>query len=352
MSIIIGILVFALIVLVHEWGHFIVARMNGILVEEFAIGMGPKLFGVTKGDTLYTIRALPLGGYCKMLGEDKNETDPRAFNNKKVWQRMLVVVAGAFMNFVLAVFLFSSIALFSGYSTTTIIGFSENSPAQEAGLSVGDEIIKINNDKMHIFEDLSFAIASSNGEPIEVTYKHNNEVITTTITPYIDEYGSAKIGVIPEQEQGISQSNEGYKKIGFFEAIMVGWYKLVFWIKVTIDGIISLLTFNVAINQLAGPIGVVSAIGTIYDQTIKESIMEFIFYMANFAALLSLSVGAFNLMPFPALDGGRFVFLSIEGILRKPVPEEIEGRVHFIGFALLMLLALVVAIEDILRIIS
>jgi regulator of sigma E protease len=348
LSILIGIIIFGIIVLVHEWGHFIVARMNGILVEEFAIGLGPKLFSTTKGDTMYSIRALPLGGYCKMLGEDSVNEDPRAFNSKKVSQRIAVVLAGAIMNFILAFIIFSSIALAIGYGTPIISGFSENSPAQNAGLQINDKIIKINNSKINIFEDLSIAISSSKGEPMQVTYKRDGITNTTTIKPFVDETNAPKIGITSIQKQGLLQSTGEFETIGLIESWQVGYYKLTFWIKVTINGIIDLFTFNISLDQMAGPIGVITVIDTIYDET-KINIMDVIINMANFAGLLSVSIGAFNLMPIPALDGGRLVFLIIEGIRRKPIPEELEGRVHFVGFVLLMGLALIVAYQDILK---
>jgi regulator of sigma E protease len=348
LSIIIGIFIFGLIVLVHEFGHFIVARFNGIFVEEFAIGMGPKLVSVNKNNTMYSIRLLPIGGYCKMLEEDEEGKEAMSFNSKKVSQRISVVLAGAIMNFILAIVIFIAIALTTGYRTTTIGNFTENSPAQMAGLQVGDQIVRINGSRVNIFEDLSMAINNSHGRPIEVTYRRNGVTNTTVIQPVADTSGNIRIGIMPKQLQGINGSAPGIENIGFFEAISAGYYQLLFWTRLTIGGIIDLFTFNIGIEQMAGPIGVVSFIGVIYEET-SANRMDFIINMFNFAALLSVSVGAFNLMPIPALDGGRLVFLTIEAIRKKPISEEVEGKVHLVGFIVLMGLAVVVAYQDILR---
>jgi regulator of sigma E protease len=361
MSIIISLVIFGIIVLVHEWGHFIAARKSGILVEEFAIGMGPKLFGVQKGDTLYTVRLLPIGGYCKMLGEDGADDDPRAFNNKPIYKRVLVVIAGAFMNFLLSIFIFGSINFFIlGVSLPIISSVVDGSAAAKSELAVGDEIIKINGSKIYTFYDLTYNVNKSNGNQIEIQYKRNGVKYTTNTTPQLvdDEY---KIGIVAtalrgaidlpsnESQNANDNSSNDLDKAGLFQSYANGFWEVTHWVKITIDGIAGLINKSISLDKISGPIGVVSFVGDIYNET-KESALIVIVSMAKFAAVLSVSIGAFNLLPIPALDGGRLIFLIIEAIRRKPITSEIEGKVHFVGFILLMGIAALVAFKDILKI--
>ncbi len=351
--ILIGIFAFGILVLVHEMGHFFVAKKCDILVEEFAIGMGPKIFSFTKGETLFSIRIFPLGGFCRLLGDDDTSSDVRAFNNKTVLQRIAVILAGATMNLVLAFFIFTGIVFANGFATNVVREVSPNSPAYSVEILKGDKITKLDNKNITTFNDILLALQLSDGKAIEIEIEREGAKYTKKLTPYRDpKDGVLKIGFVPDAKTGIfEQPTEGYIKAGFFESISQGFLQMTFCIKATIYSLIELIKFNVSVEQMAGPIGAVSMIGDSYNKTIDESIMLTILNISGFIAMLSATIGVFNLLPIPALDGGRLVFLVIEGIRKKPISPEKEGMVHFVGFVILMALGVFIAYNDILKLI-
>ncbi len=353
MSIIIAILVFGIIVLLHEFGHYISARRCGVLVEEFAIGMGPKIYSFQKGDTLYSIRLLPLGGFCKMLGDEAESTDSRSFTNKTMGQRAIILSSGALMNFILAFVLFAGIALLNGFYVPAVRAVLPGSPAEVAGLQIGDRVTKINGSGINIFEDWIYALSTIDGRPMDIEYKRNGQLYSSTITPYRDETtGEYKIGYTPDVALGLFEKPaEGFKRAGFIEALSNGFYKILFYIKVTITGVIRLFTFKMNVSEMSGVIGVVSVINDAYTTTIAQSILSMILTMLNLCAVLSANLGVFNLLPIPGLDGGRLVFVGLEFIRKKPISPEREGFVHFMGFVFLILLAVVIAYSDIRKIV-
>jgi regulator of sigma E protease len=348
-SIVIAILVFGAIVVVHELGHFIAARKCDVLVEEFAIGMGPMLFRKQVGETLWSLRLFPIGGFCKMLGEDTVSDDTRALNSKKVYQKAIILAAGAFMNFLLAFVIFLATTLANGFSVAQVSSVVKGAPAEQAGLLPGDRIVKLNGTAINIYEDLSFEMSTVKGEPIEVEFKRDGQRMKSLITPYLDEStGAYKIGFIAAQKTGLlGKAAEGFERAGFFETIGRSFALITFFIKATVIGLVRLVTAQVAVSEMSGPIGIMSVIGETYTQTIKESFMTMLMNMLMLCALLSANLGVVNLLPLPALDGGRLVFVLFEGIRRKPVPAEKEGMVHLIGFVLLMILAAFIAFSDI-----
>jgi regulator of sigma E protease len=348
-SIAIAILVFGIIVIIHELGHFVMARKCGVLVEEFAIGMGPCIFKKRSGETDYTIRLFPVGGFCKMLGEDTSENgDKRALSNKGVGQRALILSGGAFMNLILAFFLFLFLVLSNGLTTTVISKIVEGSPAETAGLQAGDKIIGINGSATNIFNDLLFELSLNAGSPIKLDYQRDGVKYTTTLTPYLHTDGSYKIGFQPLSKTGLFQGAvEGFSKAGFFESLRAAFFDVGFSIKATLVGLVRLITFRLPLSEMSGPIGIVTVIDETYTQTIQAGLWTTVINMINLCGLLSANLGVFNLLPIPGLDGGRLVFVLFEWIRRKPVPVEKEGLVHFIGFVLLMILAVFIAYSDI-----
>ncbi|WP_105618019.1 RIP metalloprotease RseP [Vallitalea okinawensis] len=339
-NIIVALIVFGILVLVHEFGHFIVAKKNGIFVEEFAIGMGPKILSFKKGETEYSLRVLPLGGFCKMLGEEEESHDERSFSQKSVGARMAVIAAGPFMNFLLAFSILFIFAISSGYISNTVDTIEDGKPAQEAGLLPGDVIKEIDGDKVHIFEDLTFYLQQSNGEAFDLVLQRDGEEIEMRITPFYDEdLKTYRIGIAPKVEEG-----------NFFGAVSQGFWKMIFYIKVTIVGLFQLVSGQVSADQVAGPIGIINIIGDSYEQGLQQSILAALANLAQITVLLSANLGVLNLLPIPALDGSHLVFLSIEAIRRKPMNATIQNTVNLVGFALLMLLMVVVAYNDIVRI--
>lgn len=341
MGIILAILVFGFVVFFHELGHFLLAKKNDILVEEFCIGMGPKLWGFQKGETEYALRLLPIGGAC-MMGEDDIETeDKRGFNNKSVWTRMAVIVAGPVFNFILA-FLFSVIVIsYTGYDAPVAGQIVSGSAAEEAGLQEGDLIKKINGERMHLFREISFYNQIHQGETAEITYERDGKTHTATLEPKQDaETGVYYMGI------GVSAYQDG----NMLENVKYGWHLMNYWIGSTIDSLKMLVTGQVGMDSLAGPVGIVNVVQDVYQEASPGGALLVALNMINFMTLLSANLGVMNLLPIPALDGGRLVFLIVEAIRGKRIPPEKEGIVHMAGFALLMVLMVFTFYNDITRI--
>lgn len=339
LTIIGAILIFSVIIFVHEFGHFITARIFGVTVHEFAIGMGPALWKKQGKETLYSIRAIPMGGFCKMEGEDEESDDPGAFNNKKPWQRIIILVAGAGMNVILGFVILLGLVTTSAVTNNGIASVVVDSVMPEAQvaefLQPGDKITEINGSKVHIKRDVSFELAQNGGEEAEITFKRNGEKMTRTFTP---------------MKQTAEDGSE-YYLVGFnvkIDDISIGgvlhetFFQTVWMVKTIFLSIGMLFSGEAGVNDLSGPVGVVSAMNTVA----KNGLLEFLF----FAAFLAVNIGVMNLLPIPALDGGRTLFVIFEMIFRKPVPRDKEGIIHFIGFALLILLMLYATYNDIIRI--
>lgn len=349
--IIIAILVFSILVIVHEFGHYIVAKKSGIFVEEFAVGMGPMIVSKKIGETVYSIRAFPLGGFCRMMGEDKDIADERAFNSKSVWKRMAVIVAGPLMNFVLAFIICTGLVGNSGFALPVVAGLEEGGSAQQAGLQVGDRILKINNKHIFVYEDLSMFMLENQGNEVSVQIERNGEKMTIDLKPYKSTDGRWIIGFNPVVKTGIFDDDyDGYDKASVFETIKTGFNTMFFYIRSTVTGFVRLFTFNVSMDEVAGPIGIIEVVGDSYEQSIKYSVGAAIANISYIAALLSANLGALNLFPIPAMDGGRLVFLIVEALRGKPLDPDKEGMIHFIGFAFLMAFMVFIAYNDIARI--
>lgn len=338
MNIIVAILIFGLLVLVHELGHFLAARKNGILVEEFAIGMGPKLVGFKRGDTLYSIRILPFGGFCKMLGEDEAvEDDERAFSNKSVWARIVVVVAGATFNIILA-FIFSVILISSrGLITPVLDSITPDSPAAMAGLQVGDKIINVDNHMIVSYQEIGLYINQKKGDDVKIKYRRDGKVNTVVITPELTEDGRYIIGITGKY---INKSN-------ILQLLKHGFLEVLFWIKMVFLSLGMLVSGGVSTEDLAGPVRIVAIISEGYQESVKIGFTQLFQTISFYIVILSANLGVVNLLPIPALDGGRLVFLLLEAIRRKPIDREKESYVHFIGFVLLMILMVFMLFNDV-----
>ena len=349
MSILIAVLVFGLIVVIHELGHYFMAKKCGVLVEEFAVGMGPILYGRKKGDTLYSLRLFPVGGFCKMLGEDSESGDKRALNNKSLGRRALILSFGAILNILLAFIIILFLVTANGFQSAVIHKAVPGSPIEKAGLRAGDRITRLNGAAINIFDDLALELSLCNGNTMDITYTRDGQKYRTDITPYQSSAGDYKLGFYPEAKTGIFTARvQGYERASILESLSVPVYQIMFYVKATVVSIIKLITLQLPMEVLSGPIGIVTVIDTTYKESIKESGLWFTFLsMINLCAVLSANLGVFNLLPVPALDGGRLVFVVFELIRKKPVPVEKEGLVHFIGFVLLMIFAVFIAYSDI-----
>ena len=348
-NVIIALVVFGAIIFFHEFGHFLLAKKNGIYVNEFAVGMGPTLFSVTKNETKYSLKLIPMGGYCMMLGEEEDIEDEHSFSTKSVWARLSVVLAGPVFNFILAFLLAVILIAVNGYDAPEIGYFSEDSPAKEAGLQEGDVITSFNGHRIYNYREiLVYMQLEQSGEDITLTVERDGEELSYTITPAMTESG---------YKMGLASTE--YKKTGVADVLKYSVLELRYQIKSTVLSLEYLITGKLGIKNLSGPVGIVSMMSDTIDQA-KESaegnasiaVINVVLNMINFCILLSANLGVMNLLPIPALDGGRTVLLLFEAIFKKKLSTEKEAFVNMIGFMLLVGLMIVVMFQDVVKIIQ
>lgn len=338
-SIIIALLIFSVVVIFHELGHFWLAKANGIRVNEFCLGLGPTIFGVQKGETKYSVKLLPFGGACMMEGEDEDSADERAFGKKSVWARMSVVFAGPLFNFIMA-FVFAFVILCCvGYDKPELSGVIEGYAADEAGMQAGDVIVKINRHAIHFYREISAYSLFHAGEPAEITFLRDGEKHTTTLTPKYDEENDRYLyGFIYRQAR---------EKGNVLVCLKYSFFEIRYWINTTLSSLRMLLTGKVSFNALSGPVGIVKNIGDTYTESVQDGAYYVFLNMLNWAILLAANLGVMNLLPIPALDGGRLVFLIVEAIRRKRIDPQKEGMVNLVGLGLLFLLMFAVLFNDV-----
>lgn len=446
--VIIGILLFELIIFSHEFGHFITAKKSGVKVNEFSLGMGPKILGFKKGETDYSLRLLPLGGFCAMEGEDEESPEPRAFNNAKIWKRMIIIIAGAVMNIILGfIMMFAYTVQADNYASTTVNGFYPNSVSANCGLKVGDQITEINGYSVWNSRDLQFAMATMtcrevDGTTLEIyrqdcaraacnaynSILNDNEDIDDSTNSKLYEIltdGCTNINSAASKEAAYSI----YKQTG--EDIFAEYYKgkksfepenieeedtrlrytsdlkvirdgeevelkdvqfftyyqskedeqesktslsfdfVVTQIDKTFGSVISQTVSNTcsvakmvwtslvwlvqgrfSFTDLSGPVGIATAVTQVASIGLETSFLSAFNNILFVMIMITINLGIFNMLPFPALDGGRFLFLLIEGIFRKPIPRKVEQVVNSVGFALLMVFMVVITFKDIWQLIT
>ena len=377
-TIVAAIFVFGLLVLVHELGHFMVAKLTGMRVDEFAIGFGPKLWSRKYGETLYAIRAVPLGGFNRIAGMDYeiiermgNEAEEkaddggresgwrryipsvnrenvvmvpddegageRAYFRRPIWARMLMVLAGSFMNFILPLFIFFGIFYFSGVATPSpepVIGaVMAEKPAAMAGLMKGDRILTIDGSEVTKWEDISRQIQGAEGKPFKLTYQRDGEVRSATLIP--EEEPDSKRVII-----GITSSADIYQP-GILEAAGLAFQKVVFVLMAMLGALIQLVQGSVGADALSGPVGIVQMTGEVANQGILP--------LLNFTAFLSLHLGLINLLPVPALAGGHFVMLVLEGLRGKPLGPKAMYYIQAAGVTLLVSLMIFTTFNDLMK---
>ena len=340
-SLILFIFILGLIVLIHEFGHFLFAKLFGVYVYEFSVGMGKRLWFKKKGDTEYSIRAVPLGGYVSLAGEEVEDDTKipkdKKLQAKKVWQRFLIMFAGAGFNFVLAlVLLFISALIFGSVSTKPIVGtVMEGYPAESAGLESGNVILEVNGVKVKSWDAVMWEIQMNTGDILELYVEDNNgNNKLLKIEPIVEETDDGKTYIY-----GIGMNSK--REYGLINSGAYAFNKLSSTFKLMGETIKSLFIGKVGLNELSGPIGIF----TVVDQQ-KEAGLENIIYLIAF---LSVNVGVINLIPFPAFDGGKILFLIIEKIKGSPVSSKVENTIHQIGFFLLLLLMIYVTFNDVFR---
>lgn len=353
LTIIVFVLILGLLVFVHELGHFVAARKNGVKVEEFGFGFPPRIFGIKKGETIYSINWIPLGGFVKIKGEDgENKEDEDSFSHKKIWRRAVILAAGVFMNFVLAAVLLSIGFMVglpqvingeNGYAKVRdarvqVVQILEGTPAAGADVLVGDTILEIDGRKVEDVEEMQNYLAGKIDAPVKFLLERESQKIDKEMSPtFLIETGRGGIGVgllktgIVSYPWYLSLWKGAESAVLFTGEVAVAFYEL-------IKNLI--VTQKVSVD-LSGPVGIAVLTG----QVARMGII----YLLQFTALLSVNLAVINFLPFPALDGGRLLFLLIEKIRRKPVSQKIENLVHNIGFGLLMLLVLLVTYRDVIK---
>lgn len=347
--IIIAILLFGLLIAIHEFGHFITAKLFGVRVNEFAIGMGPALISRQRGETLYALRAFPVGGFCAMEGEDDDSDDPRAFGKQKAWKRLLILGAGAAMNFLTGLALI--LLLFSraqAFTTPVLTGFMEGFPLEgEQGLMAGDRIVSINGERIYLYNDVTLFLGRGNGEPYNIVVERNGQRVT--------------LNDLPLEPREYTENGQTVTRYGLYFAIEEAtlgaklknsWYNAVDFVRLVRVSLTDLLTGNAGLKDLTGPVGIVDTITEVGSQS--ETLTMALENILYFGALIAVNLAVMNLLPLPALDGGRIFFLLINGlwsfIFRRRIDPKYESYVHVAGLVALLALMAVVTFNDLVRI--
>ncbi len=337
-----AVLVFGVLIFIHEFGHYITARIFKVSINEFAIGMGPKLVGYTskKTNILYSLRLFPIGGYVSMVGEDEESDDENALNKKPAWQRFIIVSAGALTNIITGIVLMVVlVAVAFNIGGTTVSEFNEKYKefADSSGLIIGDTIKEIDGEGVRYTQDLLYTVFDKCTEPVDIKIERNGEtlILSNVVFPTGEQdgllYGDIFFKVAPLEKN-------------FYNVVSYGLSSAFNTIEIIWDSLTGLLTGKYGVAQLSGPVGATSAVA----QTAKSGLPDLV-YMCIF---ISMNLGIFNLLPLPALDGGRLVFIIIEMIRRKPVPAKYEGYVHFAGIVILMMFMILITFKDIISFIK
>lgn len=418
-----SILILGIIIFIHELGHFLLAKKNGITVTEFSMGMGPRLASFVRGGTRYSLKLFPIGGSCMMLGEDETVNDEGAFHKKGVWARFSVIFAGAFFNFILAFVLALVVAGSVGVDLPKVMKLEKGSPSANAGLLPGDRITKLNNTTIDFSRDIFnyFYFNQLTEQPINVTFLRDGVTKTAAITPksksayllgcsFLSKDGPAELADVtrnsPLDQEGFQKGdilsaingtkiatgkdlaaylqknplsntpvsityqrngidkivsvtpklnttydvglnyNSSVEKVSTLGVIKYSFLELKYNIVITIKSLGYLISGKLSTKDISGPVGIVNAVGSIVSETKNYGIGITLLSLAQFTILISANLGVMNLLPIPALDGGRLVFIIIEAIRRKPVPKEKEAMVHFVGMVALMVLMVFVMFND------
>ncbi len=333
--IVIAIFAFGVMIAIHEAGHFFAARACGVKIYEFSLGMGPRLLGRQgKSGTKYNLRLFPIGGFVSMKGEDEDADGDDSFSNKRPWQRFIIVAAGAAMNIILGFILCLGLVIFGSIGSTVVHSFVPGA-VSNAWLSEGDEIIEINGSRVHTFDDLKYEIMHDGSRPMDIVVIRGGEKLTLSGVefPTLEE-GGAVYGMRDFYLYTASKD--------FGSVLKHTWYMAISTVKMIWESLLDLVTGRVGLDAVSGPVGVTEAIGTVAKRGAYD-----LFYMIS---VLTMNLGVFNLLPLPALDGGRLVFILFEMVFRRKVPPRFEGLVHTVGITLLFALMIFVTFKDLARI--
>lgn len=337
LHILLTVIMISVLALLHELGHFMTARIFHVPVKEFAVGMGPKLLSKKsrKSGTAYSLRALPIGGFVSMVGEDEDSEDENALCKKPVWQRMIITVAGSLMNIITGFVLMLIVVLLSvRIGETTVSGFADGALTEKSGLMIGDEILSVDGNSVHVAGELSYEIMRNATRPIDLKVRRGGEVITLEDVYFPTEtVEGVKFGVADFFCAPVEKNLPNVLKQTFFRSVSA--------VKMVWESLVDLVTGRYSVEHVSGPVGVATAV----SDAAKSGVADFLFL----AVVVAMNLGVFNLLPIPALDGGRLFFQLVELVRGKPVKPHVEGYIHFAGIVLLMLLMVVVTFKDILN---
>lgn len=349
--ILIAVLMFGILIAIHEFGHFIAAKLCGVRVNEFAIGMGPRILHKKKGETEYTWRLFPIGGFCAMEGEEEASDDPRAFNNKPAWKRLIILVAGAFMNFILGVLII--LVLFAGtgnYATTTLTGFMDGFPLQgEQGLMPGDRIVSVDGHAIYLRQDIELFLDRVDPEDtVDLVVERNGQRVALEGLPLHRQ-------AYPGEEALKYGLIFGLKEATLLDKLQLTWFHSIDTVRIVWVSLGDLLTGAVGIRDMSGPVGIVTMLGDTAEQAqadgqgwigVAQNILSFV-------ALIAINLAVMNLLPIPALDGGQILFLLVDKVYhffsKKHIKQKYLGYINAAGFLLLIGLMIVVALSDVLK---
>ena len=344
--VIVAILIFGVLIATHELGHFVSAKLLGVKVNEFSIGMGPAIITREKGDTLYSLRALPVGGYCAMEGEDDDSADPRAFGRAAMWKKLIILCAGAAMNFVTGVILCLILVMpYVNLIRPEIVSFAEGFPLEgETGLMAGDRILSIDGERIYLYDNVTLFFSRSNGKTMDLVVERNGENVQLDDFPlYPREY---MVDGKPQLRYGI---NFLVEPATFGGKLREGWFMAVDFVRLVRLSIGDLISGTAGLRDLSGPVGIVDVMSDVGSAA--ATTFAAFYNLTYLAALIAVNLAVMNLLPLPALDGGRIFFLLLNGLLyglfRKKIDPKYEGYVHMAGLAALMTLMLMVTLSDV-----
>jgi len=355
MYIIIAILLFGFLIAAHEWGHFIAARLCGVTVHEFAIGMGPAIWKHTgKKGTLFSLRALPIGGYCAMEGEDSESDDPNSLQRKGFWQKILIFAAGAFMNFLVGVLILLILNLdVAAYRTAEITDFAPEFQLQgEDGLLQGDVLYSIDGERIYTFSDISMFLSRGNGDGFDlVVLRDGSKVVLDDFPMLLQECTDSSTG---EKYTGYGLYFGGIEEATFGTKLKMTWLNAIDFVRIVRYSLQELILGNAGVKDLSGPVGIVSTINDVGEQS--GSVGAALGNIAYFGAMIAVNLAVMNLLPIPALDGGHIMFLFISTVVyklfRKEIPLKYEAVINVVFIALLMALMLFVTFNDVMKLVG
>ena len=350
MYIVIAILIFGLLITVHELGHFSAAKLMGVKVNEFAVGMGPAILKKQGKETLYSLRVLPLGGYCAIEGEDGDSEDERSMALRPLWQRLIILFAGAFMNFLVGFLIVLIIVSASDYyATTTINGFMDGFPLEgENGLMVGDRVTSVDGHSVHLFNEFSLYMSRSNGKSVDLTLVRDGKRVELKDFPLVQRDYTVNGETV--HKYGLTFAVE---EKTFGSLLYQGWYNAVYFVKMVWMGLGDLVSGRAGLNEVSGAVGAVAAISEVGEQseTVQEGLLN-VFYLGAFIAV---NLAVMNLLPIPGLDGGHIFTMLVSAVIalfigRKPDPKY-ERYIHGAGLVLLIALMVVITVSDVIKLI-